>query len=74
MLTINYNKLWKMLIDKNISRTQLAHMSKISTNAMAKMGKNQEVRMGTLIKICDVLHCKIDDVIDYSMVTDRQEM
>lgn len=73
-LTINYNKLWKMLIDKNISRTQLVHMSKISTNAMAKMGKNQEVRLDTLIKICDVLHCKIDDVIDYSMNADRQEM
>ena len=73
-MTINYNKLWKMLIDKNISRTQLVHMSKISTNAMAKMGKNQEVRLDTLIKICDVLQCKIDDVIDYSMSADRQEM
>lgn len=69
ILTLNYNKLWKMLIDKNISRTQLVRMSKISTNAMAKMGKNQEVRMETMVKICDVLHCKIDDVVDYSMVS-----
>lgn len=68
-MTLNYNKLWKMLIDKNISRTQLVRMSKISTNAMAKMGKNQEVRMETMVKICDVLHCKIDDVVDYSMVS-----
>ena len=73
-MTINYNKLWKLLIDKDISRTQLVHMARISTNAMAKMGKNQEVRVETLIKICDVLHCKIDDIIDYSMSPEEQEM
>lgn len=66
-MTINYNKLWKLLIDKNISRTKLVHISKISTNAMAKMGKNQEVRLETLVKVCAVLNCKIDEIIDYSM-------
>lgn len=48
-----------------MSRTQLVKEAKISTNAMAKMGKNQEVRMETLIKVCGVLDCKIDDIIDY---------
>lgn len=48
-----------------MSRTQLVKEAKISTNAMAKMGKNQEVRMETLIRVCGVLDCKIDDIVDY---------
>ena len=64
-MSVSYNKLWKVLIDKNMSRTQLLKEAKISTNAMAKMGKNQEVRMETLIKVCGVLDCKIDDIVDY---------
>lgn len=68
-MTVNYDKLWKLLIDKKISKTQLIHKSGISTstNAMAKMGKNQFVRLEVLIRICDILHCRIDDIIDYSM-------
>ena len=66
-MTVNYDKLWKLLIDKKISKTQLVHKSGISTNAMAKMGKNQFVRLEVLIRICDILHCRIDDIIDYSM-------
>ena len=68
-MTVNYDKLWKLLIDKKISKTQLVHKSgiSISTNAMAKMGKNQFVRLEVLIRICDILHCRIDDIIDYSM-------
>lgn len=64
-MPVSYNKLWKLLIDKNMSRTQLVKEAKISTNAMAKMGKNQEVRMETLIRVCGVLDCKIDDIVDY---------
>lgn len=61
---INYNKLWKILIDKNMSKTELIKASKISTNAMAKLGKNEEVRIGVLVKICKVLGCSIDDIIE----------
>ena len=64
-MTVNYDKLWKLLIDKKISKT--VPKSGISTNAMAKMGKNQFVRLEVLIRICDILHCQIDDIIDYSM-------
>lgn len=61
---ISYNKLWKILIDKNMSKTELIKASKISTNAMAKLGKNEEVRIGVLVKICKVLGCSIDDIIE----------
>ena len=64
-MALNYNKLWKMLIDKNMSKSELVKRSKISTNAMARMGKNEDVRLDTLVKICCVLDCKIDDIVDY---------
>lgn len=63
-MAVCYNKLWKMLIDKNMSKTQLIKAAKISTNAMAKMGKNQDVRVEVLVKICGVLNCTIDDIIE----------
>lgn len=64
-MALNYNKLWKMLIDKNMLKSELVRCSKISTNAMARMGKNEDVRLDTLVKICGVLDCKIDDIVDY---------
>lgn len=69
-MSINYNKLWKRLIDLNMSKTQLIKEAKISTNAMAQMGKNESVRMETLVKICGVLGCKIDDIVDYEYKSD----
>lgn len=66
-MTFNYNKLWKMLIDKSLSKSELIKASKISTNAMARMGKSEDVSLDTLVKICAVLDCKIDDIIEYSI-------
>lgn len=65
-MAINYTKLWKRMIDRKLSKSQMIKEAKISTNAMARMGKNEEVRIETLVKICEVLECKIDDIIDYS--------
>ena len=66
-MNISYEKLWAILQERGISRTELVHTAKISTNAMAKLGKNDDVRVQILIKICDVLNCKIDDIMEYSM-------
>lgn len=65
-MEIKYDKLWNILQEKGISKTELVHLAKISTNAMAKLGKNEDVRVQILIKICDVLDCKIDDIMEYS--------
>lgn len=65
-MQVNYDKLWKLMIDKKINKTQLSTKSGITTNAMAKLGKNESVQLEVLIKICDVLECKIDDIIQYS--------
>lgn len=64
-MTINYDKLWKLMIDKKINKTELCEKAKITTNAMAKLGKEEPVQMEILIKICKVLDCKIDDIVEY---------
>lgn len=63
-VAVSYTKLWKLLIDKNMSKTQLIKEAKISTNAMAKLGRNEDVRVEVLAKICNTLDCKIEDVME----------
>ena len=63
-MAVCYNKLWKNLIDRGMSKTELIKEAKISTNAMAKLGKHEDVRVEVLIKICGVLNCSIDDILD----------
>ena len=61
----SYNKLWKMMIDKKMNKTQLREAAKITSNAMAKLGKDESVPVETLEKICRVLDCTIDDIMDF---------
>ena len=63
-MAVSYDRLWHILIDKHWSKTKLIKEAKISTNAMAKMGKGQDVRVETLVKICSVLNCTIDDILE----------
>ncbi len=65
----SYNKLWKLMIDKKMNKTQLREAAKITSNAMAKLGKDESVPVETLEKICRVLDCTIDDI----MVFDQHE-
>ena len=60
----SYNKLWKLMIDKKMNKTQLREAAKISTNAMAKIAKDESVPLETLEKICAVLHCNIEDIVE----------
>lgn len=63
-MAVCYNKLWKILIDRGMSKTQLIKAAKISTNAMARLGKNEDVRVEVLVKICGALDCSLDDIVD----------
>ena len=63
-MTISYNRLWKLLIDKGIKRTELKRLAGVSTNVIAKLGKNKPVAMETLAKICTALQCGIDDIVE----------
>ena len=64
-MPMNYNKLWKLMIDKNLSKTELTHLAGISTNAMAKLGRNEDVRVNVLEKLCTSLDCKLDDIVEF---------
>lgn len=63
-MAVCYNKLWKLLIDKRMTKTQLCNAAKISTNAMAKLGRNEDVRVEVLVKICAALDCTMDDIME----------
>ena len=64
-MTVSYNKLWKVMIDKGINKTELRQMSGISTVTLAKLGKNQIVSMDALMKICIALECDIKDICEF---------
>lgn len=64
-MLISYNKLWKRMIDQNLNKTQLKEKAGISTNAVAKLGKNEAVSMDTIEKICKALNCNIGDVMEF---------
>ena len=63
-MTVNYDKLWNILNERGMMKTELIKEAKISTNAMAKLGKNEDVRVGVLAKICVALGCKQDDIVE----------
>lgn len=63
-MAVSYNKLWKLMIDKKITKTELTRLAGISTNAMAKLGKDEDVRVNILEKICIALDCKFDDIVE----------
>lgn len=63
-MTISYDRLWKLMIDKKINKTQLCKKAGITTNAMAKLGRNETVQVEILAKICNILKCNIDDILE----------
>lgn len=61
---MSYKRLWKLLIDRDMTKGQLRLASGISTRALAKMGKNEDVNTDVLRKICKVLNCTLDDIVE----------
>lgn len=63
-MAVSYNRLWKLLIDKGITKTEMRKQAGISTTVLAKMGKNETVSMNTLAKITLALQCGLDDIVE----------
>ena len=63
-MAISYNKLWKLLIDKKMTKTELRIAADISTTTLAKLGKDETVSMDVMLRICKVLQCNIGDIMD----------
>lgn len=63
-MSVSYDKLWKLLIDKKMNRTDLKNVAGISFNVLAKMGKGEAVSMESMLKVCKALDCDISDVME----------
>lgn len=72
-MAVSFNKLWKLLIDKNINSTKLRTEAEISSNAMAKLGKNESVQLEVLVKICNHLGRSLDDILGILIIFFRQQ-
>lgn len=64
-MSVSYDRLWKLLIDKKMNRTELKDIAGISYNVIAKMGKQETVSLESLGKICKALSCDISDVVEF---------
>lgn len=64
-MPFSYNKLWKLLIDKNMNKVALRDAIGITPATLSKMSKNQTVSMDVLAKVCKELDCNIGDIVDY---------
>ena len=73
IMAIRYNKLWKKLIDENMMKVDLRDQAEITTNALAKLGKNEHVSTQVLEKVCNVLHCEIQDIMEFVPDEERIE-
>lgn len=64
-MIVSYKKLWKLLIDRDMIKKDLREKADLTTNVIAKLGKNESVSTEVLCKICDALNCEVDDIVDF---------
>lgn len=64
-MSLSYKKLWKIMIDKDVNKTELCRKTGISATTMAKMSKDEPVTLTTIEKICVCLDCSVEDVVEY---------
>ena len=64
IVSISYKKLWKLMIDHDMNKTQLRMEAGLSTNVLAKLSKNDSVSMDSLMRICRVFRCDVGDIVE----------
>ncbi len=64
-MAVSYNRLWKLLIDKKMSKADLRRAAKVSPNTMTKLSRDEEVSIAVLERICGILGANIGDVMDF---------
>ena len=67
ILRIKYNKLWKLLIDRNLKKGDLQKLAEISSSTITKLAKNETVTTDTLLKVCRALNCSLDDISELEL-------
>ena len=63
-MSVSYKELWKLLIDKEMTKVELREKAGISTGILAKLGKNENVTTDVLVKVCEALDCYISDIME----------
>ena len=63
-MNVNYKPLWKLLIDKDIKKTEMAEGIGISTSTLSKLGKDEYVSLDVLVRICKYLKCQLSDICE----------
>ena len=63
-MRISYNKLWKMLIDKDMKKSDLKEKAGISSASLAKLGKGDNITTDVLLRICEAMDCRIEDILE----------
>ena len=69
-MTVSYKKLWKLLIDKEMMKKDLAEKANISSASIAKLGRNENVNTDILLRICEALECDVSDIMEVVEDTD----
>ena len=63
-MEVSYKKLWKLLIDRNMKKSDLREQANISSSSIAKLGRNENVNTDILVKICQALNCKLEEIME----------
>lgn len=63
-MRISYNKLWKMLIDMNMKKSDLKERAGISSASIAKLGKGENITTDVLLRICEAMNCRLEDIME----------
>ena len=63
-MKMNYNKLWKLLIDKNIKKSDLRKIANVSSSSLQKLSKGENVTTDVILKICIALQCDVGDIME----------
>jgi DNA-binding Xre family transcriptional regulator len=64
MTDVSYEKLWRKLDERGLLKTELIREAKITSNSMARLGKDEDVRLNVLVKLCRYFDCRLDDLVD----------
>ena len=67
-MRFSYNKLWKLLIDRGMSKQELGKQSKVSSASIAKLGKGANVNTDVLLRICNALDCEVGDIMEINLI------
>ena len=70
-MSLSYNKLWKLLIDKNLTKTQLHDLTGLSKSTIAKLSNEENVNTNVLERICKSLDCEISDIVEIKKVREE---